>query len=210
MKQKGSLVVISGFSGVGKGTVIKELMQLHEQYALSVSCTTRAPREGEVDGKDYFFITRDRFEEMIEQEAFFEYALYCDHYYGTPRPFVEKQLEEGRHVLLEIEDQGAMTMKAKCPEAILIFIMPPSGQELINRLCARGTETKEAIAQRVHKAVVEAESIENYEYVVVNDVPSLCAERIHGLVEALQMRTIVNGPFVKEVRGQVIQSAEDF
>ena len=124
---KGVLVVISGFSGAGKGTLMKQLVSRYDQYALSISATTRQPREGEVDGREYFFRTKEEFEEMIAQDALVEYAQYVEHYYGTPKKYVEENLEAGKDVLLEIEIQGALKIREKYPEAILIFVTPPSG-----------------------------------------------------------------------------------
>ena len=143
--EKGVLVVISGFSGAGKGTLMKQLVSRYDQYALSISATTRQPREGEVDGREYFFRTKEEFEEMIAQDALVEYAQYVEHYYGTPKKYVEENLEAGKDVLLEIEIQGALKIREKYPEAILIFVTPPSGEELRRRLVGRGTETMEVI-----------------------------------------------------------------
>ena len=138
---KGILVVVSGFSGAGKGTVMKRLMEKYDDYALSVSATTRKPRPGEEDGREYFFRTRDEFEKLIEEDALLEYARYVENYYGTPRSYVEEQLQAGRNVILEIEIQGAMKIKEKIPEALLVFVTPPTVEELERRLTGRGTET---------------------------------------------------------------------
>ena len=127
---KGILVVVSGFSGAGKGTVMKRLMEKYDDYALSVSATTRKPRHGEEDGREYFFRTRDEFEKLIEEDALLEYARYVENYYGTPRSYVEEQLQAGRNVILEIEIQGAMKIKEKIPEALLVFVTPPTVEEL--------------------------------------------------------------------------------
>ena len=143
---KGILVVVSGFSGAGKGTVMKRLMEKYDDYALSVSATTRKPRPGEEDGREYFFRTRDEFEKLIEEDALLEYAQYVENYYGTPRSYVEEQLQAGRNVILEIEIQGAMKIKKKIPEALLVFVTPPTVEELERRLTGRGTETAQVIA----------------------------------------------------------------
>ena len=148
VKHKGILIVVSGFSGAGKGTLMKQLVHSYENYALSVSMTTRAPRPGEEEGKEYFFVTREEFEEKIRQDGLVEYASYCDNYYGTPREYVEKQLEKGKDVILEIEIQGALKIKNKFPTALLMFVMPPSVSELRRRLEGRGTESPEVIAKR--------------------------------------------------------------
>ena len=168
--RKGILIVLSGFSGSGKGTIMKELMKKHSDvYALSISATTRAPRVGETDGIVYFFKTKEQFEEMIKNEELIEYAQYVEHYYGTPKAYVTEQLEAGKDVILEIEIQGALKIKEKFPDTLLLFVMPPSANELKERLVGRGTEKMSVIESRLHRAVEEAEGIENYDYLVIND-----------------------------------------
>lgn len=156
-----------------------------------------------MNGREYFFLSREEFERKISEDAFIEYATYCDNYYGTPRSFVEEQLRSGKNVILEIEVQGAMKVKTLFPEAILIFIMPPSGEELIRRLCERGTESLDKIQARIDKALVEAESIDDYEFIVVNENVPECAAKIHELTGALRARTIMNRPFIETVREQI-------
>ena len=158
-KTKGSLVIVSGFSGAGKGTVVKAITQKYDNYALSISATTRAPRPGELEGREYFFKTREEFEQMITGGQLIEYAQYVGNYYGTPRKYVEQQLEAGKDVILEIEIQGAMKVKKLIPEALLIFMTPPSANELKNRLEGRGTEAKEVIQSRLERAVEELHRI---------------------------------------------------
>ena len=154
MDNQGVLAVISGFSGAGKGTLMKELMKRYEEtYALSVSATTRNPREGEVDGREYFFKTTEEFEKMIAKEELIEYARYVENYYGTPRTYVEQQLEAGKDVILEIEIQGALKVKERFPDTLLLFVTPPSAKELRRRLVGRGTETMEVIESRLARAV---------------------------------------------------------
>ena len=154
MNQRGILIVVSGFSGAGKGTLMKELMKRYEEtYALSVSATTRNPREGEVDGREYFFKTTEEFEKMIAKEELIEYARYVENYYGTPRTYVEQQLEAGKDVILEIEIQGALKVKERFPDTLLLFVTPPSAKELRRRLVGRGTETMEVIESRLARAV---------------------------------------------------------
>ena len=167
MKNKGILIVVSGFSGAGKGTLMKKLVQEYDNYALSVSATTRAPRDGEEDGREYFFLSKEDFERKIEQNGLIEYACYCGNYYGTPRDYVEKQLDAGRDVILEIEIQGALKVRKQFPTSLLLFVMPPSVQELKRRLTGRGTETAEVIEKRMVRAAEEAEGIEEYDYIVV-------------------------------------------
>ncbi len=203
MTVKGSLVVVSGFSGVGKGSVMKSLISRYEGYALSVSATTREPRPGEVEGREYFFISRDEFLEMIENDELVEYASYCDNYYGTPRRFVTQKLEQGQDVLLEIEIQGALKIKKQFPEALLIFIMPPSVDELMNRLLSRGTESEEAICKRIERAVEEAGGIEDYDYIYINDRIDDCADRMNELIRAQRNRTSRNSRFIEEIRQQI-------
>ena len=166
---RGILVIVSGFSGAGKGTVMKRFLDKYKNYALSISVTTRAPRENEVDGRDYFFRSREEFEKLIEEDALLEYAEYSNNYYGTPRSYVEQHLREGKDVVLEIEMQGAMKVKKKIPEALMIFITPPSVEELIRRLQNRGTETKEQIVDRMMTARNESCHVQEYDYLLVND-----------------------------------------
>ena len=184
MKRTGILIVVSGFSGAGKGTLMKRLLERYDNYALSISMTTRLPRPGEEHGKHYFFVDRDEFEKHIEDDGFIEYADYCGNYYGTPRAYVEKCLEEGRDVILEIEIQGAIKIKNKFPDAVLVFVTPPDAGELKRRLMGRGTETEDVIRKRLSRAVEEAQGIENYAYIVVNDELEKCVEDIHAIVIA--------------------------
>ena len=183
MKHKGLLIVISGFSGAGKGTLMKKLIENYDQYALSISMTTRMPREGEVDGREYFFSTREQFEDKIKQGGLIEYAQYCGNYYGTPKDYVEKQLEEGKDVILEIEIQGAMKVKEKFPDTVLLFVMPPSVEVLQQRLVGRGTEKEEIILERLQRAEEEAEGIEEYDYIIVNDDLEACVKELHELLD---------------------------
>lgn len=184
MKRTGVLIVVSGFSGAGKGTLMKALLEQHDNYALSISMTTRAPRPGEENGKHYFFVNRDTFENTIREEGLLEYAQYCGNYYGTPRAYVEKCLAEGKDVILEIEIQGALKIKKRFPDTVLVFVTPPDAGELRKRLIGRGTETPEVINSRLSRAVEEAEGIENYDYIVVNDDLERCVEDIHAIATA--------------------------
>jgi guanylate kinase len=181
MGNKGILVVVSGFSGAGKGTIMKELMK-KDGYALSISATTRKPRPGEEDGKSYFFKTRDEFEEMIQQDDLIEWAEYVGNYYGTPKSYVESQLNEGKNVLLEIEMQGGMIVKKKFPDALLIFITPPSADVLHDRLVGRGTEDIETVNKRLSRACEEASYITSYDYLVINDKLEDAVENLHSII----------------------------
>ena len=205
MKHKGLLVVISGFSGAGKGTLMKKLLQDYEQYALSISMTTRAPREGEVDGREYFFATREQFEDKIKQGGFIEHAQYCGNYYGTPKDYVEQQMEAGRDVILEIEIQGAMKVKEQFPNAILLFVMPPSIAELHQRLVGRGTETEEVIMERLLRAYEEAVGIEEYDYIIINDDLDACVKELHSIVQNAHNTVERRAEFIKEIREELKQ-----
>lgn len=182
-KKQGKIVVISGFSGVGKGTVVQRLMNDYDHYALSVSMTTRQPRENEVHGVNYYYVSNEEFEEMIARDGFLEYAGYVDHYYGTPRAFVEENIANGTDVILEIEVQGAMQIKKEHPESVLIFVTTPSAAEMARRLIGRKTETKEQILGRFKKAVIEADEMKQYDYIVINDDLDECVQELNRIVE---------------------------
>lgn len=202
-KDKGILAVVSGFSGAGKGTLMKQLLKTYDNYALSVSMTTRKPRVGEEDGREYFFVSTETFEEKIAQGELVEYARYCDNYYGTPRAYVEKQLENGKDVILEIEIQGALKIKERFPQALLLFVMPPSVKELERRLLGRGTETSEVIAARLSRAGEEAEGIEKYDYLVINDDLDTCVAQMHALIQGAHNAPLRNEEFIEEIRAQL-------
>ncbi len=180
---KGTLAVISGFSGVGKGTVVKELVRRYP-YALSVSATTRDPRPGEVDGVAYHFITKEAFLKKIEEGDFFEYASYVDQYYGTPKSYVLEQLKEGKDVILEIEAEGAFKVKEQMPEALLIYMLPPSMAELKARLVGRGTETPDKVEKRLRKArEEELDKARKYDFLIVNDDLEKCISELHRMIQ---------------------------
>ena len=203
MKKQGTLVVVSGFAGTGKGTVMKELLKRYDSYALSISATTRNPRGGEVDGREYFFKTKEEFEQMIEADEFVEYACYVGNYYGTPKKYVQEQLAAGKDVILEIEIQGALKIKSKFPDALLLFIAPPSADVLKERLVGRGTETEDVIEQRLARAVEESKGIENYDYLVVNDDLDECVENVHQVIQSAGWKMSRREKDVEELRRQI-------
>ena len=199
-KEKGILVVVSGFSGAGKGTIMKNLTRKYDNYALSISATTRAARSGEEEGKSYFFVSKDRFEEMIDRDELVEYAKYVDNYYGTPRKFVEDCLNEGKDVILEIEIQGALKIKKKFPDSLLIFMAPPSAEELRARLIGRNTEDEATVNKRLSRAIVEAEGVEAYDYILVNADIDTCTEKLHNLIRASHDRAEGHLDLIEEIR----------
>jgi guanylate kinase len=181
--EKGILVVISGFSGSGKGTLMKKLIEEYgADYALSVSATTRSPRPGEVDGKDYFFVSKERFEEMIKADALVEYAQYVENYYGTPKQYVFDQLDAGKNVILEIEIQGALKIRQQFPDTRLLFVTAPDAETLKNRLIGRGTETEEVVYKRLSRSVEESRGMEEYDYLVINDDLEECTKELHSII----------------------------
>lgn len=208
--RKGLLIVVSGFSGSGKSTVTRRLLESYDQYALSVSATTRSPREGEQEGVDYFYKTESEFLEMIDNDAFLEYAYYVDHAYGTPAAYVDEQLDSGKDVLLEIEIQGALKVKKRRPETILIFITPPGAEELERRLTGRGTESREVIRSRLQRAVEEAEDMDLYDYILINDDLDDCVRDLHDLIRTQHKRTFRQKEFISRIRGELQEREEKF
>ena len=203
MDNRGILTVVSGFSGAGKGTLMKRLLEKYDNYSLSTSATTRAPRDGEEHGREYFFHSKEEFEELISQDALIEYAQYVENYYGTPKAYVEKQLEAGRDVILEIEIQGALKVKEKMPDTLLMFVTPPTAAELKRRLTDRGTETPDVIESRLRRASEEAEGMPLYDYVLINDDLEECVDRLHGIIQS-QHNTVKNSaPFIEKITSEV-------
>jgi guanylate kinase len=199
------MIIISGFAGSGKGTVVRKLLEDYPQeYALSVSATTRAPRKGEQEGVHYFFKTKEAFEEMIAKDGLFEYAQYCNNYYGTPKQYVTDQRMAGRDVILEIEMQGALRVKQQYPEeCLLIFLTPPSIEELDRRLKGRGTEDAVKIRARMEQAYEESKVIPKYDYLVINDTVEECVERIHSLITNEHYRTGNNTEKITQMQQQL-------
>ena len=184
MKNRGILIIVSGFSGAGKGTVMKKLLNDYDNYALSISATTRGPRNGEQNGREYFFKTVEEFEAMIADNQLIEYAQYVGNYYGTPKAYVEQMLEEGKDVILEIEMQGTMKVKEEMPETVLVFVTPPSAEELKNRLVGRGTEDMATIEARLKRASEEVVYMDKYDYLLINDDLDDCVKELHNIIQS--------------------------
>lgn len=202
LNKKGILLIVSGYAGSGKGTLMKELTSRYDNYALSISATTRSPRPGEEDGREYFFKSKEEFENMIENDMLLEHACYVGNYYGTPKEYVDKMLNEGKDVILEIEMQGAFLVKEKRPEALLIFVMPPNVEEIYNRLKKRGTEDEETIMKRMRRGSEEALGVCKYDYIMINDVIDECVEAIHAVVQSSKYQTSRNAAFLDDVKDQ--------
>ena len=203
MNKEGILIVVSGFSGAGKGTIMKALLERYDNYALSISATTRNPRPGEEEGKAYYFKTTEEFEKMIAKDDLIEYAMYVGNYYGTPKAYVEEQLRAGKDVILEIEIQGALKVKEKFPNTLLLFVTPPSAEELRKRLEGRGTETQDVIDGRMKRAIEEAEYMDQYDYLVVNDELDVCVEEMHHLIQGEHERCFRNQTFIEHMKREL-------
>lgn len=202
MSNKGLLVVISGFSGVGKGTVVKRLVSEYG-YSLSVSATTRAPREGEVDGREYYFKSVEDFRNLIDYNGFIEWAQYVDNYYGTPRKFVEQEMAQGHDVILEIEVQGAMNIKKQYKDAVLIFLTAPDANSLRERLAGRGTETEEVINKRMKRAKEESLDMDVYDYIVVNDDLDECVNTVNSIIVSTKCLKENNIKFMEDIKEEL-------
>lgn len=201
--EKGLLIIISGFSGAGKGSLAKGLMSKYDNYALSVSATTRKPRVGEVEGKDYFFVTNEEFESKIGADELIEYAKYVNNYYGTPRDYVEQKLNEGKDVILEIEMQGALKVKVKYPDTVTVFVSTKDAQTLKKRLHGRGTETLEQIDNRLIRAIDEADLMNGYDYLVINDDMDEAIETLHNIVKTEHHKMTHHLEFITEIQKEL-------
>ena len=207
MNSRGILTVVSGFSGAGKGTVMKALLEKYD-YSLSISATTRNPRPGEENGREYFFLTREEFESMIENNELVEWASYVDNYYGTPRKYVMDQLGRGQNVILEIEIQGALRVKEQFPDALLLFLTPPCAGELKNRLIGRGSEDMETIHKRLLRAYEEADFMKAYDYIVVNDNLEECVEQVNRIIRDEKYRSSRQREFINEMKSELREFKE--
>ena len=199
---KGVLLIISGPSGSGKGTIVEQLVS-ELGYCVSISATTRNPRPNEKDGIHYFFKTKEEFEKMIDNGELLEHAAFCENYYGTPKKYVEEQLESGKNIILEIEVQGALQVKKKYNDAVLIFTMPPTLTELRRRLEFRGTETKEVIDARINRAEEELEFLPDYDYIVINDTVDEAVKDVDCIVKAERMKCSRNPELKNKFKGVV-------
>ena len=201
---KGLVVVLSGFSGAGKGTIMKHLLEAHPQdYNLSISATTRDMRAGEKEGREYFFKTKEEFEEMIKKGELLEYATFNGNSYGTPRAYVEQLIDRRKDVILEIDTHGALQVKKMYPDALLLFTMPPSAEELKNRLVGRGTETDDVIAQRLAISNTEAEIMDSYDYLIINDSLEKAVDQVHNKIQAEHFRVCRNTLTINEMKEQL-------
>lgn len=198
MNKRGTLLVLSGPSGSGKGTLLKEYLTKYDDTFVSVSATTRNPRVGEENGVNYYFMSVDEFKKKIEDKGFLEYAQFCGNFYGTPRDKVEEKLSEGYNVVLEIEVQGALSVRENCPEAVLVFTAPPSFKILRERLIGRGTESMDVVNERLETAKGEIKQADKYDYVIINDSLEAAAEQLRSIFLSEKCKMINNKNFIKE------------
>lgn len=204
IKNEGQLIVISGPSGCGKDTVVKEVLKTNDKAWLSVSCTSRKPRPGEINGKDYYFLTKEEFEQKIKEGNFLEYAQYTDNYYGTPKDIIKEKLDQGIDVILVIEIQGALKIKEMLEDTIFIFILPPTMRELKRRLEGRNTETKEKITKRFQTAYKELNEVAKYNYVVVNDEVKEASDKINAILLSEKCRVDrIEGTYIKSLEEEI-------
>lgn len=201
---KGLIIVLSGFSGAGKGTIMKHLLKSHpSEYHLSISATTRKKRPGEQEGREYFFKSKEEFQSMIDNDELLEYASFNDRSYGTPKSYVEELINDGKDVILEIEVQGALQVKEKFPEALLLFVTPPSAAVLKERLLGRGTEEPEVVAQRMAISSKESYLMDNYDYLIINDMLDESVSKVHNIIQCEHARTTRNGDSIKKMQEEL-------
>ena len=198
--ERGLLVIVSGFSGAGKGTLVKGLIGKYDNYALSISATTRQPRNGETHGREYFFVSTEEFEQMIADDRLIEYARYVGNYYGTPRDYIEDMMNQGKDVILEIEMQGAMKVKAKFPNTLTIFVSTKDASTLKQRLQGRGTATLEQIENRLTRAVDEADLMNGYDYLLINDEYETAIEELNTIIQTEHKRIHYNEEFITKIQ----------
>ncbi|MBR3039065.1 MAG: guanylate kinase [Lachnospiraceae bacterium] len=203
MTKKGALIVISGFSGAGKGTIVKKLLSDYDRFSLSISMTTRAPREGEVNGREYFFVSKEEFEKTIAEDGLLEHASYLGNYYGTPKAYVESEMAKGKDVILEIEVQGALQIKEEFPETVLLFVTPPSAEVLKERLVGRGTESMDVVEKRLRRAKEEAEIMDRYDMILVNDDLEEAVKNAVALIDAAKTSPQRCKDFVARIREEL-------
>ena len=208
MKQTGILAVISGFSGAGKGTIVNRLLERYDGYALSVSATTRVARDGEEEGVHYFYKSHDEFERMIENDELVEYARYLDNYYGTPKQFVREKIAAGMDVILEIDVQGALQIKEKYPQTLLVFVTPPSIDELVRRLRGRGTETEEQIRGRIERARQEVVYMDRYDFILVVEDPDTGVKKLHELLSSAHNTPERSKELISALKAQLEERGE--
>lgn len=197
---RGLLIIVSGFSGAGKGSIVRELIKKYDNYALSISATTRMPRDGEINGREYFFISKEEFKQKIAEDGFIEFAQYVDNFYGTPKEYVEKMLSEGKDVILEIEMQGALKVKCKLQDTVTVFVSTKDSETLRVRLKGRGTETLEQIDKRLSRAVEEADFMNQYDYLLINDDLSQAVEELHNIICSEHKRIKFNHDFIDTIQ----------
>jgi len=204
MERNGLIIVLSGFSGAGKGTIMKNLLKTYpDMYHLSISATTRDMRPGEQDGREYFFKTREEFDAMVANNEFLEHATFNGNSYGTPKAYVEQLAAEGKDVILEIEVQGALQVKKIFPEALLLFVTPPSAETLKERLVGRGTESEEVICQRLAISAKESQLMEQYDYLIVNDVLENSVKEVHDIIQSEHFRTVRNKSAIAQMQNEL-------
>ena len=210
MQKKGLLIVISGFSGVGKGTIVKELLRRWpDDFALSISATSRSMREGEEEGREYFFVSREAFEEMIAEDRLLEHAVYNGNYYGTPKDYVLKNVNEGRNVILEIEVQGGLQIRDKFPDSLLLYVVPPSATELYDRLVGRGTESLSEILRRMRRAVDEADYVPRYDAMTVNDDLETCVLEVRDLIRKKQEEAAARDELLLRLKEELLMITKE-